>query len=380
MWVIHKYRNGSTRPLYVYNSPERLRIWILVLPFIFTVSLFLPIYSFAGDNSDKELSNRTLVDLFYQKRGGKACWFSPQPEAEELRRQLVLLIDACDQKGLDKCRYAYKPLKAYLQGDKLQPAAKVACERLYTDVTISFLRDIQRGTGMEAMLSYDEFSVNYKQKDDARLLDILDSIANGMPLKKAVEKLEPGTEEYRVLLASLKKAIDSGDLQRSSQLKTALNCRRWISHFGLKDYVIVNVPSGTLRYVRADTTLMNMKIVAGKPATPTPRFAAHCDKIILYPYWNVPDKIAVKEILPAVKRTSGLLTLLNMQVIDNRGNVIDPAAINWPAYNKRKFPYHFRQSTGCDNALGVIKFNLTSPFNVYLHDTNMKSAFAATKR
>ena len=39
-----------------------------------------------------------------------------------------------------------------------------------------------------------------------------------------------------------------------------------------------------------------------------------------------------------------------------------------------------RQSTGCDNALGVIKFNLTSPFDVYMHDTNLKSAFQSSYR
>ena len=43
-------------------------------------------------------------------------------------------------------------------------------------------------------------------------------------------------------------------------------------------------------------------------------------------------------------------------------------------------PYTFRQTTGCYNALGVVKFNLTSPYSVYLHDTNIKSVFAYNNR
>lgn len=64
-----------------------------------------------------------------------------------------------------------------------------------------------------------------------------------------------------------------------------------------------------------------------------------------------------------------------MQILDSRGKTIPEDSILWSLYSKRYFPYRIRQSTGCDNALGVMKFNITSPFDVYLHDTNLKSAF-----
>jgi L,D-transpeptidase YcbB len=348
--------------------------------FLFVLMLLPYKTSFAGDKLNKQLSNRALVDLFYQRRAGQAFWFSPRPESMELRSQLVSLIEGCEQRGLDKYRYAYEPLKACQAEYGLPPDEKIVYERLYTDVAISFLRDIQAGVGMEAMVSYDEFSLKYKQNDNTRLLELLDTIQSGPSLLRAVETLEPSTEAYRALAGALKKAIERCDLDNSSKLKTALNCYRWINHFGFEKYIIVNVPSATLHYVEAGSIVINMKIVAGMPATPTPRFAAHCDEVILYPYWNVPRSIAVKEILPAVKKVAGVLEFLNMQVIDKKGNIIDPATVHWTAYNSRNFPYHFRQSTGCDNALGVIKFNLTSPFSVYLHDTNMKPAFSATKR
>jgi len=380
MSAMGKYWNGSLifQSVLIFRQERKGRrvIWLLFM----LAACFLFTSSFAGDPLDRKLSNRSLVDRFYQKRGGAAFWFSTGPVAQALRGQLVSLIDSCEQLGLDKYRYAFEPLKAHLRDNGLDPEVKIVYDRLYTDVAISFLKDIQCGAGMETMLSYDEFSLKYKQRDEAHLLEILDTITSGTSLQQAVDKLLPATEDYRILSAALKQAAGSGDLERSAKIKVALNCYRWISHFRLKNYAIVNVPSATLRYVQDDTTLLDMKIVAGAPATPTPRFAAHCDEVILYPYWNVPSSIAVKEILPALKRASGLLAFLNMQVIDKRGNIVDPATVNWSAYNKHNFPYRFRQSTGCDNALGVIKFNLTSPFSVYLHDTNMKPAFAADKR
>jgi L,D-transpeptidase YcbB len=44
------------------------------------------------------------------------------------------------------------------------------------------------------------------------------------------------------------------------------------------------------------------------------------------------------------------------------------------------FPYTIRQSTGCDNSLGLLKFNFYSPFTVYLHDTPSKGLFEINKR
>ena len=69
-----------------------------------------------------------------------------------------------------------------------------------------------------------------------------------------------------------------------------------------------------------------------------------------------------------------------MQVIDSKGGIVDPHSLAWKKFTKANFPYRFRQSTGCDNALGVLKFNLTSPYNVYLHDTNIKSDFIMESR
>lgn len=39
-----------------------------------------------------------------------------------------------------------------------------------------------------------------------------------------------------------------------------------------------------------------------------------------------------------------------------------------------------RQAPGCENALGVLKFNISDPYDVYMHDTNLKRAFVSSWR
>lgn len=118
-----------------------------------------------------------------------------------------------------------------------------------------------------------------------------------------------------------------------------------------------------------------MKTVLGKPSTPSPRFAAWCDQAILYPYWYVPRSITFNGYLPIIRQNPSWLDAKNMQVVDGKGKEVDHHRLNWSSFHAGYFPYTIRQSTGCDNALGVIKFNISTPYGVYLHDTNNKTAF-----
>ena len=68
---------------------------------------------------------------------------------------------------------------------------------------------------------------------------------------------------------------------------------------------------------------------------------------------------------------------MKLQVIDAKGQVVDPEHINWAT---NSFPYRLRQSTGCDNALGILRFNVTNPYDTYLHDTNARQAFTQENR
>lgn len=169
--------------------------------------------------------------------------------------------------------------------------------------------------------------------------------------------------------------------KRIVQLKLALNYYRWLYCLSKTEKVIVvNIPATNLKVYGPDSVVLVMKMVVGHPSTPTPTLISQISEVILYPYWMVPHSIATKELLPSIKKNPGFINANNFQVITPEGKIADPSEINWALLNASNFPYTIRQSTGCDNALGIIKLNFYNPFSVYLHDTPHKSLFSLNRR
>lgn len=168
---------------------------------------------------------------------------------------------------------------------------------------------------------------------------------------------------------------------RLQQLALALNYYRWLFWLAREQPVIVvNIPAAYLKVYHKTGTLLEMKMIVGKLSTPTPTLSSRVTDVILYPYWMVPKSIAIKELLPAIKRNPGFIDVNNYQLINSQGKIVNAYKVNWEEMNASNFPYVIRQSTGCDNALGLIKLNFTNPFGVYLHDTPNKSLFSMNKR
>jgi L,D-transpeptidase YcbB len=168
---------------------------------------------------------------------------------------------------------------------------------------------------------------------------------------------------------------------RLQQLNLSINYYRWLNCLiKSQTVIVVNIPTTYLKVYRDHEVILEMRMVLGKRSTPTPTLLSKVDQVILYPYWHVPYSIATKELLPAIKRNPGYIDAGNYQVLNKAGKIMDPYSINWHAYSRSYFPFIIRQSTGCDNALGLLKLNFYSPFGVYLHDTPNKSMFMLNKR
>lgn len=168
---------------------------------------------------------------------------------------------------------------------------------------------------------------------------------------------------------------------RLQQLYLAVNYYRWLYCLVQQQSVIVvNLPAANLTVYQSREAILRMRMIVGKRTTPTPTLSSQVSEVILYPYWHVPRSIATKELLPAIKRNPGYIDAGNYQVLNKAGNIVDPYSVNWHALSQSNFPYLIRQSTGCDNALGLLKLNFYNPFGVYLHDTNNKNLFKQQKR
>lgn len=168
---------------------------------------------------------------------------------------------------------------------------------------------------------------------------------------------------------------------RIDQLSLAVNYYRWLySLTQNRAVIVVNIPAAFMKVYRNKEVILAMRMIVGKKSTPTPTLASVVDEVILYPYWHVPFSIATKEMLPKLRGNPGYINSGNFQVLNSSGNIVNPYSVNWGSLSRGYFPYTIRQSTGCDNSLGLIKLDFESPFGVYLHDTPVKYLFTLNKR
>lgn len=162
----------------------------------------------------------------------------------------------------------------------------------------------------------------------------------------------------------------------------AVNLERWRHRSDSMPviYLWVNIPSYTLQLHDSGSVVLTSRVIVGRKGHETPLLNSRVTNFQLYPYWRVPISIIAKEMLPRIRRDTGYLRRNNLEVVDRHHNVVDPTKLDWKKYNAHYFPYVMRQMTGLDNSLGIIKFNFSNRYSVYLHDTNLRNLFNLTHR
>ncbi|MEJ2446169.1 MAG: L,D-transpeptidase family protein, partial [Exilibacterium sp.] len=168
-------------------------------------------------------------------------------------------------------------------------------------------------------------------------------------------------------------------------LQLMLNMERWRWYpedLGPR-YVMVNIPAYELRLVQDRTETLSMRVIVGKKKRPTPVLSSRLTYLEVNPYWNVPQKIARKDLLPKIQADPGFLARQGIQVFDSwkkDAPALDPLAIDWSRVSEDHFPYRLRQEPAARNALGRIKFLFPNAQSVYIHDTPGKSLFKKARR
>lgn len=122
-------------------------------------------------------------------------------------------------------------------------------------------------------------------------------------------------------------------------------------------HVVINIPDFKL-YAHLENSFYSSKVVVGKETNTTVVFNSEIRQVVFAPYWNVPESIMKKEVLPMVARDPNYLEKNEMEWFDGK----------------------IRQKPGELNALGKVKFLFPNPYNIYLHDTPSKSLFKESKR
>jgi L,D-transpeptidase YcbB len=170
---------------------------------------------------------------------------------------------------------------------------------------------------------------------------------------------------------------------RIRQIRLNMERWRWLPQDLGDCYIIVNTANFKLSVIENKQSIKSIKVIVGKMKRRTPVFSREIIYLELNPYWNVPHKIALNDILPCIKKNPCYLGDHNIRLFENwRENAreLNPESIDWDKITRKNFVYKLRQDPASSNALGRVKFIFPNEFGVYLHDTPAHNLFNMTTR
>jgi murein L,D-transpeptidase YcbB/YkuD len=150
---------------------------------------------------------------------------------------------------------------------------------------------------------------------------------------------------------------------RIKQILVNMERSRWLPVSLNSDYLAVNIPEFKLHVYHADSLLWSCNVVVGQTVHQTTVFYGEIKYVVFSPYWNVPQSIVRKEIVPGLKKDSDYIAKHDMEITRYQDGL--PVV---------------RQKPGPMNSLGLVKFLFPNSYNIYLHDTPVKSLFGETFR
>jgi murein L,D-transpeptidase YcbB/YkuD len=179
-------------------------------------------------------------------------------------------------------------------------------------------------------------------------------------LKDAINSFQMsiGVKQTGLITPELIKSLNIPVEKRIEDIIVNMERCRWLPVELVNAHLLINIPEYRVHLFEYDSLQWDMKIVVGKNKNRTAIFSGEIKYVVFSPYWNVPESILKKEILPAIKRNPNYLRKHHMEWHDGA----------------------VRQLPGADNALGGVKFLFPNSHNIYLHDTPTKSLFEEDKR
>jgi murein L,D-transpeptidase YcbB/YkuD len=330
------------------------------------------------------LKHPKAVYQFYASRSFEMAWLNAN--AITLTDSLLFFIKSVRLYGLLPQDYHMIELNNLERAIQLDSVCRK--EALLTDAFLSIANDLKYGR-LDSATNSSKDSLNSST---------LENVFEKNQVKRLLEAKEPNYIQYHDLKKSLAEIVntansvnvdllykgvtnDSIDIHRKVR-QIEVNMERWRSEKLETDqqYIWINIPSFQLQVIENGQAIMESRIIVGKPESPTPVLSSLIECITLYPYWYIPRKIAIEEYLPEIQKDTLFLIRNNFDVLDRKGNVLDPDTLDWQTYTVKYFPISLRQREGPKNSLGVIKFLFDNPYAVFLHDTNVKSLFQKNVR
>ncbi len=182
-----------------------------------------------------------------------------------------------------------------------------------------------------------------------------------MALKRAQQRF--GLNADGTLGAKTAKELNVNVKSRIEQILVNMERLKWMPNESSGTRLVANIPEFRLHVINGKQQEFSMKIVVGKAGHNTVIFTDSLEYIVFSPYWNVPQSIVRKEIVPAMRKDRNYLQENNME---QTGTLNGLPVI--------------RQKPGADNALGRVKFVFPNNYHIYFHDTPARYLFDQSNR
>ena len=325
----------------------------------------------------------TLAALLFQLRYGKVDphalyreWnFTPPPNPYERAGELARVLQAPDLAAAVEAQAPDLPLYRALRAELLAQQGLLAggdWPRVAAGPTLKPGARSARVPSLRARLAAAGESV----------LDARDKSHYDEALVEAVERFQAahGLQADGVLGAQTLEALNASPAQRVAQIRANLERLRWVAGDLQGDRLLVDIVGYHADLVLDGQPVWASRVIVGKPRRRTPSLLDSVTHLVLNPKWVVPPTILREDVIPRAARNPGYLASQRLRVVDRSGQSVDPSTIDWGSARQSGFPYRVVQQSGADGSLGRIKFALSNPYAIYLHDTNARSLFGRAER
>ena len=335
------------------------------------------------------LSAAPAVDLYYQSRGNPLLWLRDSASLAAAR-SLPSILRRAEIEGLPNAAELANAVEAAIVRSATPaspaPAPKplIAEDKILSAAWVQYVRALH---GPQPEMSFADRALAPKAPLPDRILHEAQLAVSLADHVRAVSAVNPVYARLRELAWS--KVRPDSQLQLvgaaaavDEPVLTNLRRARLLPAKGR--YLVVNLATATLWMYQDGRVSDSMKVVIGKPNTPTPMLAGTIHYATFNPYWNIPTDVTRRVVAPlVVKRGVAYLKAARYEVASgwtDDATLVDPATVDWKAVADGTTRIRVRQLPGAGNMMGAIKFGFINDHGIYLHDTPAKALFAKAKR
>lgn len=236
----------------------------------------------------------------------------------ELLEALRQYVSRAEEHALPPNRYHLSQLSAFTEDDVEQ--------QIYTDAFLTLASDLANGL-VNPNHTHREW--NAKKMDDEELIALMLAAIQTEQIAGYLDGINRNNLRYYGLKHLYAKSKAEGEPQSYlNKIKINLERQRWLPQNLPEDYVLVNIPSHTVRVFEQNRSIFTTDAIIGKASKRTPAFIDEMEFLEFSPWWYPPKSLGDRPVKP-----------------------------------------------GKNNPMGDVKFMFPNPHAIYLHDTNQRYLF-----